>query len=36
VPQSPDATCPSTYCFKGSGSEMFSEAMAIPSYYGSL
>lgn len=26
---------PFTYCFKGSGSEMFSDVMAMPSYYGS-
>jgi uncharacterized SAM-dependent methyltransferase len=36
VPQSPEATCPSTYCFNASGSEIFSDVIAMPSYYGSL
>jgi hypothetical protein len=31
VPQSPEATCLSTYCFSGSGREMFSEVMDMTS-----
>jgi hypothetical protein len=38
VPQSPDATCPSTYCLKACGSEIFNDVIAMPSlmaFYGS-
>jgi hypothetical protein len=31
VPQSPEATCPSTYSFRASGSEMFREVMGMAS-----
>src|SRR5215472_5192514 len=31
-PPSPVATCPSTSCFRASGSEIFREVIAMPSY----